>query len=136
MKKEYIELFRRAQDARSGAYAPYSDFFVGAALLMENEAGETRVFTGANVENASFGATICAERAACVKAVHAGFRKVKLIAVASSRGEAPMCGICRQFLSEFTEDADVITGATEEDLHVAPLSQLLPSGFRLAQEGK
>jgi len=121
------ELYREAKEAMKNAYAPYSEFTVGAALLTK----DGRVFTGVNIENASFGATICAERTACVKAVSERYREFAAIAVASSRGGAPMCGICRQFLSEFAPDLKVITGDDEDHLIVTELSELLPDNFRL-----
>lgn len=124
---KYRELFRTAQEMVNSAYAPYSRFKVGAALLTKS--GE--VFTGVNVENSSFGATICAERTAFVKAVSEGHREFEAIAVASSDGEAYPCGICRQFMFEFGDDLKIITGEDEEHLHVAEINELLPSGFRL-----
>ena len=126
---EYKVLYGRAADALKNAYAPYSNFHVGAALLAET--GE--VYTGVNVENASFGATICAERTACVKAVSEGHRKFQAIAIASSGGAASPCGICRQFLSEFSIDMDVITGTDEDHLVIRKLSELLPDDFRLEE---
>ena len=125
--KVYKTLYQKAADATKNAYAPYSHFQVGAALLTET--GE--VYTGVNVENGSFGATICAERTACVKAVSEGHRKFRAIAVASSEGAASPCGICRQFLSEFSIDMDVITGNDEDHLVVRKLSELLPDDFQL-----
>jgi len=124
---DYKDLYNKAQAAMVNAYAPYSKFKVGAALL----AKDGTVFTGVNVENGSFGATICAERTACVKAVSEGYKEFDAIAVVSSRGAAPMCGICRQFLSEFSTDIDVITGDDEDHLEVKKLSSLLPENFSL-----
>ena len=124
---EYRELYIRAREAMKNAYAPYSNFQVGAALLTESG----QVYTGVNVENASFGATICAERTACVKAVSEGHRSFTAIAITSTRGTAAPCGICRQFLSEFSPDLDVITGDDEEHLIVQKLSVLLPDDFKL-----
>ena len=126
-KKVYKALYQKAADATKNAYAPYSHFQVGAALLTET--GE--VYTGVNVENGSFGATICAERTACVKAVSEGHRKFRAIAVASSEGTASPCGICRQFLSEFSIDMDVITRNDDDHLVVRKLSELLPDDFQL-----
>ena len=127
MALEYKELYRIAREARENAYAPYSRFRVGAALLTRTG----RVFTGVNVENASYGAAICAERTACVKAVSEGERDFTAIATVSDRGAAPMCGICRQFLSEFSTEMKVITGADEEHLEVKTLAELLPENFTL-----
>ncbi len=124
---EYSQLYQIAVEMLPKAYAPYSGFQVGAALLTDT--GE--VFTGVNVENASFGATICAERTAFVKAVSEGYRSFRAIAVASSGGEAYPCGICRQFMFEFGDDLDIITSVTGEELHVAKITELLTHGFRL-----
>ena len=124
---KYRELYRTAQQIIQYAYAPYSRFKVGAALLTRS--GE--VFTGVNVENSSFGATICAERTAFVKAISEGHREFDAIAVASSDGEAYPCGICRQFMFEFGDDLKIITGEDEDHLHVAEMKDLLPEGFRL-----
>jgi cytidine deaminase len=121
------ELYRMAAAAMEQAYAPYSHYRVGAALLAE----DGRVFTGVNVENASFGGTICAERTACVKAVSEGARRFRMIAVTCDQGKASMCGICRQFLSEFGVDLLVITGEDEEHLTETKLSALLPEDFQL-----
>jgi cytidine deaminase len=97
------ELFEKARKAALAAYAPYSAFRVGAALLAE----DGTVFSGCNVENRSFGLTICAERTAVTKAVSEGRRVFKALAIAAPDSEAPVgpCGACRQVLSEFMESA-------------------------------
>ncbi|MBE6033015.1 MAG: cytidine deaminase [Clostridiales bacterium] len=123
----YKELYDQAAAAKENAYAPYSNFQVGAALL----AKDGRIFTGVNVENGSYGATICAERTACVKAVSEGCKEFSALAIASSGGEAWPCGICRQFLYEFGGDLAVITGEDREHLRVLSLNELLPEAFRL-----
>ncbi len=122
-----VELFRLARAAVERAYAPYSHFRVGAALL----AKDGRVFTGVNVENSSYGATICAERTAVVKAVSEGCRGFEAIAVASSDGAAAPCGICRQFIYEFGDDIRIIIGDGDDTLKSYSISELLPEGFRL-----
>lgn len=127
---EYRELYRIADKAKENAYTPFSHFQVGAALLTK----EGKVYTGVNVENSSYGATICAERTAFVKAISEGERQFSAIAVASSGGEALPCGICRQFMYEFCPQLDVITGKDENSLRTQPLSALLPEGFRLETE--
>ena len=127
---EYIELYEMADAAKANAYAPFSDFKVGAALLT----GSGKVYTGVNVENSSYGGTICAERTAFVKAVSEGERDFCAIAIAASDGEALPCGICRQFMYEFEPGIDVITGENKEDLRVQKLSDLLPGGFRLEKK--
>ena len=125
---KYRELYENACDMLPRAYAPFSKFKVGAALL--SKSGE--VFTGVNVENSSFGATICAERTAFVKAISEGEREFEAIAVVSSEGEAWPCGICRQFMKEFCDDDfKIITGDDEDSLSVYTMDEILPEGFRL-----
>lgn len=125
-----MELIGAAMDAMKGAYAPYSGFFVGAALLCEN--GD--VYTGCNVENASYGATCCAERTAVFKAVSEGRLNHKGIAVVGGKGGcvssfcAP-CGVCRQVLAEFaSEDFFVLLYDGQKTQRLA-LAELLPHSF-------
>lgn len=121
------ELFRVAKATIPNAYAPYSKFKVGAALLTK----DGKVYTGVNVENSSFGATVCAERTAFVKAISEGNHEFDTIAVASSGGEAFPCGICRQFIFEFGNQIRVVVGSDEENLKAYQIDELLPHGFRL-----
>ena len=123
----YQELFDMAVEAAKNSYCPYSKFSVCAALLAE----DGRVFTGCNFENASYGATICAERCAVGNAVSTGARRFKAVAIVGRAGEdgwtiAWPCGVCRQVLSEFCDDMDVIVGIPGQDLIVRKLSVLLP----------
>ena len=127
------ELIDAAILAQANAYAPYSGFKVGAALLCED--GE--VFTGANVENSSFGLTNCAERSALFAAISAGKRAFKAIAIVGGKdgeigGFCPPCGACRQALAEFSPAGDLqiilFDGQSEKAL---PLSALLPESFSL-----
>ncbi|CAN5640049.1 cytidine deaminase [soil metagenome] len=136
MSPDLEALLARATDVRTRAYAPYSNFLVGAALLTE----DGTVFEGCNVENAAYPATICAERAALVSAVAAGHRRFSALAVIGS-GDGPTtpCGICRQVLFEFAPNLVVhaagVDGATKT---FALAADLLPDGFgphRLAAEG-
>jgi len=120
---EYLQLIERARAVSVNAYAPYSKFAVGAAVL----ALSGQVYVGVNCENVSFGGTICAERAALTAAVTAGERKFIAIAIASSPSVTP-CGICRQMLSEFG-DMDVLMGSDGDDVKVTSLSALLPDAF-------
>ena len=123
-----VELYKLARKAARNAYAPFSGFRVGAAILTTT--GE--IFTGVNVENSSYGATICAERVACAKAISEGFRNFEAIAVATYSGDqAGPCGMCRQFLFEFAPNLKVIIGRDEENIEVTSLDELLPKGFRL-----
>ena len=120
------ELVRRAVEARKRAYAPYSGFAVGAALL----AADGRVFAGCNVENASYGLTVCAERTALFKAISEGAREFEAIAIACGEGPCAPCGACRQVLYEFAPDLLVImTDAAGGEVREARLSELLPRGF-------
>jgi len=126
--KKYRMLYNIARTAAEQAYAPYSNFRVGAALL----ASDDRIFIGVNVENASYGATICAERTAFVKAISEGMRDFIAIAVASPNGAASPCGICRQFMLEFCKDSFlIISGKDDSHLEINTLKELLPNGFRL-----
>ena len=124
------ELLGAAESARENAYAPYSHFLVGAALL----ARDGRVFLGANVENASFGATNCAERSALFAAVSAGAREFSCIAInGAQEGErgaiCQPCGICRQILSEFCKkDFRILLGNADEYKEYT-LGELLPHSF-------
>ena len=116
------ELIGRAIEMKAAAYAPYSHFQVGAAVLAESG----KIYGGANVENASYGATICAERSAISAAVNAGERKLTAIAIT----ETP-CGLCRQVMREFCDPKTfkVIVGKNTEDFKVFTLDELLPESF-------
>ena len=125
-------LIRQALEARKLAYAPYSGYTVGAALLT---AGGHK-YLGGNIENASYGATNCAERTAFFKAVSEGERESAAIAIAGGRdGEAPVeyaypCGICRQVMQEFCRDDFVIyVVKSEQEYQSYTLKELLPFGF-------
>lgn len=128
-----VSLYDKAAKATVNAYAPFSGFRVGAALLAESG----RVYSGVNVENSSYGATICAERTAFVKAISEGERRFVAIAIASGAEdptEALPCGICRQFMYEFAPDIYVITGKDRDHLNVRKLEALLPLGFVLDKQ--
>ena len=130
-KKEL--LIGKALEARENAYSPYSNFCVGAAILTSD--GE--IFLGANVENGSYGATICAERSAFCSAVSAGKRDFAAIAiVGAERGEnisntCPPCGICRQFMSEFCSADFIILLYDGQAIVEKSLGSLLPDAFKL-----
>jgi cytidine deaminase len=124
---ENQELVLLAKKAMEKAYAPYSKFKVGAALLAKN--GD--IFLGCNVENASYGATICAERTAITKAISEGVKEFEKIAIVASSGDyAAPCGICRQVLFEFLPEGEVILDSDSEGMKVMKLKELLPMGFR------
>jgi cytidine deaminase len=116
-----------ARSARENAYAPYSNFPVGAALL----ATDGRVFTGVNVENASYGLSTCAERAAVARAVAEGARGFRAIAIAGPRDgiACPPCGSCRQILHELGPDLVVVTDGPDDAPQLTPLRALLPFAF-------
>ncbi len=119
------ELLHMAHEATAKAYAPYSKFFVGAALL----ASSGKVYQGCNIENSSYGVTICAERAAMVNAVFAGERDFEAIAIASTTENFVYpCGLCRQFLAEFGINLKVIVGSPDE-IREHKLRELLPYAF-------
>ncbi len=120
-------LVREAQAARKRAYAPYSGFYVGAALLADNG----KIYSGCNIENASYGATICAERTAIAKAVSDGVRRIAAMAIAGDgTGEITPCGICRQVIAEFADgDMPVFCGSQDGIFIRHTLRELLPFAF-------
>ena len=129
------ELVRAAINARKNSYAPYSGYCVGAALLVSDGS----IVTGANVENASYGATVCAERAAMFSAAASGKREFKAIAIAGGKKDetevmsdyAFPCGICRQVLREFSDPKDlkVLMAKSVDDYKEMTLEELLPVSF-------
>ncbi len=120
------ELIEKAKKARLHAYAPYSRFKVGAALLAKSG----KVYTGANVENAAFGLTVCAERVALFKAVTNGEKNFVKIAVVADRDEpVTPCGACRQVLSEFASGLKIICGNLKGKTRGYSLRELLPETF-------
>jgi cytidine deaminase len=126
--KEFSKLIAAAKSAQRQAHAPYSKFRVGAALLTKSG----KVYTGVNVENASYGLTICAERVAITKAVSEGHRQFKAIAVVAPSQALSPCGACRQVLAEFGEM--VVVCADSRNTRKARrylLSELLPHAFQL-----
>jgi cytidine deaminase len=126
------QLYASALAAAENAYAPYSGFRVGAALRTKGG----KLYTGANIENASYGVTVCAERTALFSAVLDGARNFDALAVAAvdrngNAVSAPPCGVCRQALSEFDNGSLRIVFGTAEDLQCVRLRELLPHGFSL-----
>lgn len=121
------KLVLEAKKARKNSYAPYSNFKVGAALL----AGSGKVYTGANLENSSFGQTVCAERVALYKAVSAGGKDFKKIAIVAPGAEpVTPCGICRQALFEFSPELEVVCANLRGQVKKYTLKQLLPHPFK------
>jgi len=121
-----LALLAFAREAQEKAYAPYSEFRVGAAVY----ASDGEIFEGVNIENAAYGATMCAERAAIAAAVTAGYTDIDAVAIVGD-SDAPTvpCGICRQVLAEFNPEMRVIMGAQGDDVMVMTLDELLPEAF-------
>ena len=124
---DYSELIAKSVEARKLAYAPYSEFLVGAALLTS----DGKVFTGCNVENTSYGLSICAERTAICKAVSEGQQSFEAIAIAAHPLASP-CGACRQFIVEFGKEIKVISVDAEDlsNTKVWTSEELIPENFK------
>jgi len=128
---DYNALAAAAVDAKNRAYAPYSGFHVGAALLC----ADGIMYTGCNIESAAYSATICAERVALAKAVSEGARQIRAVAVSGSPSGKDgdycyPCGVCRQMLHEFAaEDLELIVAKSAEDYRVHKWADILPFGF-------
>ncbi len=120
-----LALLAFAREVRNRAYAPYSGFRVGAAVFAGGD-----IYQGVNVENAAYGSTVCAERAAATAAVTAGKTEFDAIAVVGDSADPTVpCGACRQFLAEFNPHMRVILGGTGEEVMVRTLDELLPEAF-------
>lgn len=129
---EYACLIEKAKQAMTAAYAPYSGFTVGAALLC----ADGSVFTGCNIENAAYSPTLCAERTAFAKAVSEGKRDFTAIAVCGGKGgkitgRCTPCGVCRQVMAEFCKGDFEVILVEPDGYDVRTLSQLLPDSFSL-----
>jgi cytidine deaminase len=121
------QLIKKAQEARLNAYAPYSKFLVGAALMAKNG----KVYTGVNVENASYGLTVCAERVAVFRAVAEGnFHFKKIAIVTDTEKPKSLCGACLQVLSEFAEDLEIVCATLKGKKARYRLRELLPKAFK------
>lgn len=124
--ENYKKMIELAQSAMKNSYSPYSHFKVGACLKTVNG----KYFVGTNIENASYGASICAERSAISCAISSGEKNFEAIAIISSGDNfCPPCGICRQVLSEFGDDIKVVLAKSPQDYVVYNLSELLPHKF-------
>ena len=122
----YAELVKAASEARENAYAPYSLFKVGAALLTT----KGTIYTGCNIENAAYSHTVCAERVALYKAVCSGDRSFAAIAIVTAADiPVPPCGACRQVMAEFSADMRIIMANTKGDIVISNISELLPMAF-------
>ena len=126
MKEKYEKLIKEAERAKKKAYTPYSKFKVGAAVLC----ADGKIYTGCNIENASFGLTVCAERVAIFKAISEGSTKFEAIAVIGDTDKpCSPCGACRQVMSEFCEDAPLIMANSKGDVKIKKVKELLPEAF-------
>lgn len=120
------KLIAEAKKAREKAYAPYSNFKVGAAVLTSNG----KIFSGCNIENSSYGLSICAERTAIFNAVSSGYREfTKIAVVTDSDTPSSPCGACRQVIFEFGDDIEVIMSNLKGDMRIARIDELLKDGF-------
>jgi len=126
VKEEYEKLIKEAEKARKRAYTPYSKFKVGAAVLC----ADGKILTGCNIENASFGLAVCAERVAIFKAISEGSTKFEAIAVIGDTDKpCSPCGACRQVISEFGEDIPLIMANLKGDVKIKKIKELLPEAF-------
>lgn len=119
------EMYKKAEEASKNSYSPYSEFPVGACILMEDD----KLFTGANIENRSYGLGNCAERSAVFTGTSQGYRKIFAVAISTPKSDYPVgpCGACRQVLTEFGQsDVPVIFGPTYEKAVVKTLGELYP----------
>lgn len=127
----YYQLIDKAHDARAASYSPYSGIAVGAALLTASG----KIYLGANIENASYSPTICAERVAFFKAVNAGERDFVAIAIVGAPKDEepsstfPPCGVCRQVMSEFCGPEFMVILGTRSDMRLIPFAEILPHSF-------
>ena len=121
----YANLIQEAIEARKFSYSPYSNYKVGAALITS----EGKVFTGCNIESASYSPTICAERVAVSKAVSEGFRDIEAIAIVGSSEYTYPCGVCRQFLVEFGKNIKIIVANDKDNYKIYDLPELFPHSF-------
>ncbi|MBC2579240.1 cytidine deaminase [Clostridium sp. DJ247] len=124
---DYRSLIIAALDGRKNAYVPYSNFRVGAAVLVE----DGTIYNGCNIENASYGATNCAERTAIFKAVSEGHKEIEAIAIIGIQNDYTYpCGICRQVIAEFSsEHTKIILAKNENEYIVKSLEEILPGAF-------
>lgn len=121
------KLIMYAKEGRKHAYAPYSHYPVGAAAEDENG----RIYTGCNIENGSYGATMCAERTAIFKAVSEGAEKISKIAITAEGNMPYPCGMCRQVMSEFCSSDTKVILECDGKVEIYTFGELMPYGFRL-----
>ncbi len=121
------ELILKASEAKENAYAPYSRYKVGAAVVDENG----KIFTGCNIENESYGATMCAERTAIFKAISSGSKSIKTIVITADGSMPYPCGMCRQVMAEFMDKDGVIILECAGKVESYTFSELMPYTFKL-----
>lgn len=124
-KEKYFQLLQIAQDFSKNSYSPYSKFKVGAAVLCE----DGKVFGGTNIENVSYGLSMCAERVALFSAIANGAKKIKAVAIYTSKGDTTPCGACRQVIAEFSNNVDIIYNTKNNTVKTEKISSLLPKSF-------
>ena len=124
-KQAYQKLLEYAKQIADNSYSPYSKFRVGAAVLCE----DNKVFCGTNIENSSYGLSMCAERSAIFTAISNGCKKIKAIAIYCKKGNVTPCGACRQVILEFSKTADIIYNTKDNKFTVVKISELLPKSF-------
>lgn len=125
LKMDIKKLIKLAMEAREYSYSPYSDFKVGSAVLTDSG----QIYTGCNIESASYSPTICAERVAISKAISEGNRDIRLVVIVGSSDLTFPCGVCRQFIREFGKDIDIVVANSEEDYKIFKLEELFPNSF-------
>ncbi|MGC9337749.1 MAG: cytidine deaminase [Candidatus Cloacimonadia bacterium] len=129
-KKIVRKLISSAKEASQNSYSPYSSYKVGAAVLTKS--GD--IFTGTNIENASYPASVCAERVAIFKAISEGFQQLEALAIYAEGEHMPFpCGICRQVISEFADDLPIIIAKSEKEYIVKNIAELLPFPFNFGE---
>ena len=124
-KQAYQQLLDYAKQGWVNSDSPYSKFKIGAAVLCE----DNKVFCGTNVENASYGLSMCAERTAIFTAISNGCKNIKAVAIYSKKGNVTPCGACRQVILEFSKTADIIYNTDKDKFKVVKISSLLPNSF-------
>lgn len=125
IKQKYKQLLEFAKKVSVCSYSPYSKFKVGAAVLCE----DGKVFCGTNIENASYGLSVCAERVAVWTAVANGAKQIKAVAIYTKKGNTTPCGACRQVIAEFSKNADIVYNDKKGNIKIVKLSALLPKIF-------
>ena len=121
-REKYFQLLQIAKDYSKNSYSPYSKFKVGAAVLCENN----KVFCGTNIENASYGLSMCAERVAIFSAIANGAKNIKAVAIYTSKGNTTPCGACRQVIVEFSNNVDIIYNTKNNTIKIEKISSLFP----------